>query len=151
MGVPSTVDSVREQIKEAVKLVADTYGTVLLLADSWSKYSDKAKYPVFKAFYGLSNLDSRYFNNLDSVTDELFIQIAPWCSETDYEIETSKVIESFRKSFDTDTVRAQMYSTYQSKLGKITPIKAELINSNIANPYAVVQFTLSVTYFLDSK
>lgn len=151
MGVPSTVDSVREQIKEAVKLVAGTYGTVLNLSDPWSKITDSTKYPVFKAYYGVSNIDQQYMGNLDSVNDELFVQIATWCSETDYELKTSKAIESFRKAFDTDTVREQMYTAYKSKLGKIKPLKAELVSTNMANPYAVVQFTLSVTYFLDSK
>lgn len=151
MAVPETVDSVREQIKEATKLVLSANGvTVLNINDPWSKYTAETDYPVCKAYCGNSAMSAQTFGSRDILNDEMFVQVAPFCKESDYEIACSKVIEEFRAYFNTETIRAQMDTAYQTKLNKVVPFSAELVNTNTACSYAVVQFKLTINYTLPS-
>lgn len=147
MGVPITVDSVREQIKEAFKLSISTVGTGLTIADAWTKYdSDQTKFPLFKVLYGLSNLLVQQIGRLDIFEDELNIWVAPLCTIDDCEIKTSKVIESFRMLFNIETVRALMHPNYQNRLQFIKINQAQLMQTETSNPAMVVQFKLIVRY-----
>lgn len=151
MAVPETVDSIREQIKEATKLVMQANGaTILAINDPWSKYTSEDNFPVCKAYCGNSVLSSQVMGSRDICNDEMFVQVAPFCRESDYELACSKVIETFHSFFNTDTVKTQMDSAYQSALNRIVLTGANLVNTNIANPYAIVEFKATINYTIKS-
>jgi len=144
--VPSTVTSIREQIVEAVKLSIGANGKCLAISQPWGIYSTSTDYPLVKAWMSTSVLSAEYFGTRDIREDDLNIMVVPLCDELDFPLLTSKVIESFRPYFNTETVRGFMYSTYADSLTKLTMQQAEVIQLDTNKPYAGVKFTIKAKY-----
>lgn len=150
MPVPSTINSVREQVREAVKLSIATVCTALPTSTAWNTITDAAKFPLAKAVYALSGLQQEYIGNRDMRTDTLYVEVAPYCTASDYELATSRILESYYPLFRTDLVRGYMDPSYAPKLGKISMGEVGMISTSLVNPYAVVRFTLTVQYALSA-
>jgi hypothetical protein len=150
MTVPIAINSVREQIREAVKLSLGTVCTALNTTDPWNKFNTASAFPLAKAVYDTSTLLAEYIGHRDMRQDTLFVEVAPWCTETNYELATSVVLETYRPLLNTAVVQGYMDASYRDFLGKITLTTAELIGTSLPNPYAVIRFTLTVDYALVS-
>jgi len=146
MPVPSTVLSAREQIKEALKLVLGAKTTLLKISDPWNLLKTKAEYPVAKAYYTTGKIQSEFIGLKNLIEDELEILVAPWCTEAAYELLTSQLIESVIPLIVTPVVQAQMDPAYAARLAKIKYLSHKLVATDLQNPFAYVQFTVSVTY-----
>jgi len=148
MPVPLTVDSIREQIREAIKLNLQAVGTPINTTAGWNSISTEADYPLIKAVYATSNLLAEYMGSKDMRDDIMYVEVAPWCIDADYELITSKIMETYRPYFQTPAVQASMDPTYAPKLGKISVTEIALIGTDLNNPFAVVRFTLRVSYMI---
>ena len=146
MPVPSTVDSIRQQIVEAVKLSLDTVGTIISINANYGQYNDSTKYPLFKAWMGASQSQDLRINSTAIRTDELKVVMVPWCNESTFELATSKIIETASTLLNANTVKSYMYSTYQSKFGDLVFQSAELSQSDLPSPYAYVILTYQAKY-----
>jgi hypothetical protein len=146
MTVPSTVDSIREQIVEAVKLSIGSHGKCIAISQPWGIYSTSNDYPLVKVWMSTSVLSAEYMGTRDIREDDLNIMVVPLCDELDFPLLTSKVIESFRPYFNTETVRGFLYPTYSDSLAKLTMQQAEVVQLDTNKPYAGVQFTIKAKY-----
>jgi hypothetical protein len=144
--VPSTVDSIREQIVEAVKLSIGSHGKCIAISQPWGIYSTSTDYPLVKAWMTTSVLSAEYMGTRDIREDDLNIMVVPLCDELDFPLLTSKIIESFRPYFNTETVRGFMHATYSESLAKLTVQQAEVVQTDIAKPYAGVKFLIKAKY-----
>lgn len=148
MPVPSTVNSIREQIREAVKLSLAPVSTPLATVAKWSSVTDKTKYPLVKAVYSASSLLQEFIGSRDMREDTLFVEVAPWCVDADYEIKTSVIAETYRPYFSTLAIQELMDPAYAPFCGKISVNAIDILGTDLTNPYAVVRFTLSVGYMV---
>lgn len=147
--VPSTVDNVREQIKEAIKLSLLASGpvvTVLPLATDWGAYTASTSYPLAKVFAGKSELAGEYMGKRDRMRDQVTVVIAPYCTDADWELAVSKMITGAIAAFDTEAVRSYMDPTYSPSLYKVQRVLSEPVETSLANPRGAVQITLQVEY-----
>lgn len=148
MPVPSTVNSIREQIREAVKLSLSSVCTPLATVAKWSSINDKTKYPLVKAVYADSSLLQEFIGSRDMREDTLFVEVAPWCVDADYELKTSVIAETYRPYFNTLVIQELMDPAYAPFCGKISVTGINILGTDLTNPYAVVRFTLSVNYMI---
>lgn len=148
--VSSSVTTMRQQIVEGAKFSLATACNFLLISDSWGLHTDSTKYPLAKCYIGTSTLYAEYLGKKDIREDEFILTVAPWCSAIDFETETSKIIESFAPLLNTASVRACMYPSYGDRLEKITFSQAEMMNTDLNNPYAFVKFTYKVRYSIST-
>ena len=144
--VPSTVDSIREQIVEAVKLSIGANGKCIAISQPYGIYSSSSDYPLVKCWMANSVLSAEYFATRDIREDDLNIMVVPLCDESDFPLLTSKIIESFRPFFNTETVRQYMHSNYSGNLAKLTMQQAEVVQTDLAKPYAGVKFSIKAKY-----
>jgi len=144
--VPSTVDSIREQIVEAVKLSIGANGKCIAISQPYGIYSSSSDYPLVKCWMANSVLSAEYFATRDIREDDLNIMVVPLCDESDFPLLTSKVVESFRPFFNTETVRQYMHSNYSGNLAKLTMQQAEVVQTDLAKPYAGVKFSIKAKY-----
>ena len=146
MPVPSTVDSVRQQIVEAVKLSLDTTCTILPINGNYGQYSISTDYPLAKVWMGNSLEQMLKIRSLAIRSDELHIVIVPYCVESDFELKTSKVIETYTPLFNAQAIKSLMYSTYQNQFSDLIFNRAEVLQTDIQNPYAYVHFVFTAKY-----
>jgi hypothetical protein len=146
MSVPSAINSTRQQIVEAVKLSLAGVATFIDLPDSWGLHNKESEYPLGKVYAGTSTLSAQYIGHTDIREDDLILVVCPWCDKTDFELKTSLVMETFAPLMNVEKVREQMYSTYQGNLANITLNSIEILETNIANPYASVKLSYKMKY-----
>jgi hypothetical protein len=146
MPVPNTVDSIRQQIVDAVKLSLDTVGTILSINANYGQYNDSTKYPLFKVWMQNSSQESLRIRSIAIRADELKIAMVPWCKEDDFELSTSKIIESASSLLNAQTIKSYMYSSYQSQFEDLIFQSAELANTDLPKPYAYVVLTYTAKY-----
>lgn len=144
--VPSTIDSIREQIVEAVKLSIGPNGNCIAISQPYGIYSSSSDYPLVKVWMANSILSAEYFAQRDIREDDLNVMVVPLCDESDFPLMTSKIIESFRPYFNTEVVRAFMDSGYSGNLAKLTMQQAEVVQTDLAKPYAGVKFSIKAKY-----
>lgn len=146
MSVPSTITSIRQQIVEGAKLALASECTFLSIWSDWGANKTESAYPLGKCYMGASSLVTEYIGRIDVREDDLVIVVAPWCVASTFELETSKVIESFAPLLNTEVVRAQMNSAYQPALAKITLNTIEVMETDLVNPCASVKLSYKVRY-----
>jgi hypothetical protein len=149
MAVPISVDDIREQAKEAIKLSLLDSGdvvNVLGLFTDWNKFNDETEYPVAKVLAGRSVTSSKYMGKSDMNTDVVKVVIAPYCTESDVELKCSKIITGTRTAFGTERIRSFMDSSYRMYLGEVNRIEANPLDTDLVNPKGMVEITLSITY-----
>lgn len=146
MTVPSTVNSIREQIVEAVKLSIGSNAKCIAISQPYGMYSSSSDYPLVKAWMSNSVLSAEYMALRDIREDDLNVIVVPLCDEFDFPLLTSKIIESYKPYFNTETVRGYMDSGYSGNLAKLTIQQAEVIQTDLAKPYAGVKFSIKAKY-----
>lgn len=152
--VPSTVDSIREQIKEAIKLKFESTSLykVLGINDEWNKYTTFTN-NLIKVFYNNdpSVRVTDYFSKKTSRADQIHLVILPKTNNSNYELITSKVIESIPQLINRDVITPFMDISYRDKLINIQcgDILMGTSDGNISNNIIYIEAKLTVTYILN--
>lgn len=145
----TTAATVRGQITEALKLACVDLGlavTVISLDADYGSYSDKTKYPLAKVWAAKSaKANTQTLGRAEMRTDDVMAVSAPWCTSGDFVAATDALVCKNTNAL-TEAVRSHIDPTLSAMLGDIRMVQVEVLETSLACPRAVVQWTFAITY-----